>query len=220
MLPLIAYGIVPTSTAHAADVEISAEPGLDIFDPKDAKYDYRYGPSMILNEDGSLEVWFASPSGVLPDGFRNQIFVARSKSATGPFEKWNGSGWGGKPAPFITFQTPPKAWGVGEPTFTIKSDTLSISTAKRMTADAHVIYRTSKDGIHFSEPKVLRENIKPWCHNAGISSGPEGWIDPAKPVYLSYAFSNKPEVSWGIWHTWLNPVKITVTGNEAGEENP
>jgi hypothetical protein len=351
--PMLVTGMMFPYSACAAEVEITAEPGLEIFDPKDSKYDYRYGPSMILNEDGSLDVWFASPGAELADGsyewdwirhkrttdggqtwseetivlrptpdsldqisicdpavfkfggyyylsvtatdnadgFRNQIFVARSKSATGPFEKWNGGGWGGKPAPFITFQTPPKAWGVGEPAFTIKGDTLyiyytylitdpdgsyaigsggkagdlinqthlataplgpdwpahikphgklwdrtegedsmdvkyipsadlflSISTAKRMTADAHVIYRTSKDGIHFSEPKALRENIKPWCHNAGISSGTEGWIDPSTPVYLAYAYSNKPEVSWGVWHTWLNPVKITVTGNAAGEE--
>lgn len=353
--PMLVTGMMFPYSACAVDVEITAEPGLEIFDPKDSNYDYRYGPSMMLNADGSLDVWFASPGAQLADGayqwdwirhkrttdggrtwsgetivmkpttdsadqisicdpgvvkfggyyylgvtatdnadgFRNQIFVARSESATGPFEKWNGGGWGGKPAPIIAFQNPPKAFGVGEPSFTIKGETLyiyhtylitdpdgshaigsgdkasglinqthlataplgpdwpahihprgllwdrtegedsadvkyipsadvflAIATAKRMTADAHVIYRTSKDGIHFSEPKALRENIKPWCHNAGISAGPEGRIDPAKPVYLGYAYSNKPEVNWGRWHTWLCPVKIKLTGATASDTKP
>ena len=32
-------------------------------------------------------------------GYCNNLFVARSENPDGPFEKWNGSGWGGSPAP-------------------------------------------------------------------------------------------------------------------------
>ena len=38
-----------------------------------------------------------------PEGLCNQLYVARSKNPNGPFEKWNGNGWGGDPAPIIYY---------------------------------------------------------------------------------------------------------------------
>lgn len=34
------------------------------------------------------------------------IFVARAEHAEGPYEKWNGAGWGGSPKPFIYYDGP------------------------------------------------------------------------------------------------------------------
>ncbi len=49
---------------------------------------------------------------------RNEVFVARSTSPTGPYAKWNGKGWGGtSPVPLVSFHSPVKWWGAGEPSF-------------------------------------------------------------------------------------------------------
>lgn len=60
-------------------------------------------------------------------GNRNEVFVARSTSPTGPYEKWNGSGWGGtRPMPLVPFHSPVKWWGAGEPSFVRVGKTLFI----------------------------------------------------------------------------------------------
>lgn len=145
---------------------------------------YRYGPSIIANADGSVDMWFAascydgkhwdqiryrhSPDGghtwTKPDdevvitptddspdkysccdpgairfggyyyvgytsvdntpGLSNHVFLARSKSPGGPYEKWNGKGWGGAPAVFLRYTGDPKQWGCGEPSFVLKDGKL------------------------------------------------------------------------------------------------
>ena len=148
------------------------------------KPDYRYGPSMILNNDGSIDAWFASPGDgkkeydwmlyrrsedggetwsdekivlaptpcsadhksvcdpdvfcydgyyymgytgtVNEDGLCNNVFLARSKNPDGPYEKWNGKGWGGDPVPIIYFTGVDIGWGVGEPSFVIVGDTIYV----------------------------------------------------------------------------------------------
>ncbi len=60
------------------------------------------------------------------DGIDNNVFVARSLSPEGPYEKWNGSGWGGKPQPIIDYTGDPTTFGAGEPSFVVMGDTLYI----------------------------------------------------------------------------------------------
>lgn len=144
---------------------------------------YRYGPSIIRDEDGLINIWTSSPGnsstewdyirymngydrenwsgeevvlrptrysldqcstcdpGVIyfngyyylgytstPDqernGTNNSIYVARSEYPDGPFEKWDGEGWGGDPEPIIRYEQDPNYYGIGEITFVIKDDTL------------------------------------------------------------------------------------------------
>ena len=59
-------------------------------------------------------------------GVQNQVFVARSTSITGPYDKWNGTGWGGNPLPFITYNENSYDYGAGEPSLVIKDSTLYI----------------------------------------------------------------------------------------------
>lgn len=143
---------------------------------------YRYGPSIIINPDNSIDMWASSPgSGDQWDQIRyrhsndgghtwtsdqvvltptpgsddqcstcdpgvikigqyyyigytsiksasdvNHVFVARSTSPTGPFEKWNGNGWGGNPKPFITYDGPAGYFGCGEPSFVVKDNTIYV----------------------------------------------------------------------------------------------
>ena len=57
-------------------------------------------------------------------GTDNHAYVCRSKSPVGPWEKWNGSGWGGSPQPVITYTGSKDFFGAGEPSMVVKSDTL------------------------------------------------------------------------------------------------
>ncbi len=147
---------------------------------------YRYGPSIMRHEDGSLDAWYASPGnnstewdwiryrhsddggetwsseqivmrptpgsqdscsvcdpGVIyfdgwyymgytgtddagRKGYNNSAFVARSRDPAGPFEKWNGDGWGGWPKPLIAYEGNPWGWGIGEISFVVKDDRLYV----------------------------------------------------------------------------------------------
>ncbi|MEI6914519.1 MAG: hypothetical protein WCL39_05245 [Armatimonadota bacterium] len=319
---------------QAASLRVTTAEGWVIFDPSLKNESYRYGPSIIINKDKSIDIWFASPGGQGEDGtgqwdwirhkrsvdggkswgtesvvlkpteksfdqmsvcdpgvirfggfyylgvtavdngpgVRNQIFVARSKSPTGPYEKWNGAGWGQNPVPLIAFTEPKDSWGAGEPSFVIKGADLfiyytwlvnvnpggatlaqtrvavapardpnwpgklthkglvweriegedsadvkyipeyktfiALSTASRMGPQAHVVYRTSEDGVRWSKPSTLYTNVLPWCHNAGISARENGQIDLNDHNFISYAYSRDAGVNWGFWHTLLNPIAI------------
>lgn len=175
--------VKPDPNKHI-NVTIEADTGYDIYQlPSILNSGYRYGASIIVNEDGTMDAWFAmtgsgqaqwdwisykhSPDGgntwteekcVLqptPDSYDhysccdpgviyfngyyyigytstvnanmcdNCIFVARSENPDGPFEKWNGSGWGGdKPMPIVFFSEPQNLWGHGEISFVELNGTL------------------------------------------------------------------------------------------------
>ncbi len=167
------------------------DPGTDVFTPSTTCLpDYRYGPSMILNDDGSIDAWFSapgdgsrefdwisyrhsddggttwsdekvaiSPSPDSPDalstcdpdvfyydgyyylgytatinrkakGLCNSVFLARSKDPAGPYEKWNGSGWGGSPVPIIYYDGIDIGWGSGEPGFVVVDNTIYVYSTK------------------------------------------------------------------------------------------
>jgi hypothetical protein len=62
-----------------------------------------------------------------PSGRQNHLYVARSTSPSGGFEKWNGSGWGGSnPQPIVTYTGGADGFGVGEPSFVERDGTLFI----------------------------------------------------------------------------------------------
>lgn len=154
--------------------------GYDVYVPKGSGY--RYGPSIIYYDDGTMDAWFATngnnssiwdwvtyrhfdgeewseeeivlkptkesldhysvcdPGVFYYDGYyyigytsttnstnggvENNIFVARSKKPNGEYEKWDGKGWGGKPEPIIEYKNGDLQWGIGEPSFVIKDNTL------------------------------------------------------------------------------------------------
>ena len=161
--------------------------GLTIYTTT-GNYKYRYGPSIIMNDGGTIDAWFASPgsggradeftwrrtsdggqnwtaeqtvmtggaSGSLDwwsvcdpgaaffdgyyymgytsttntssdgglQGLENDCFIARSTSPSGPWSRWNGSGWGGNAQPIIEYTGPSGKWGIGEPSIVVKDDTI------------------------------------------------------------------------------------------------
>lgn len=174
-----------------------SDSGYDVFAPRDdGEQDYRYSPSIMLDENGYIDAWFASPGDgedeydwvtyrhsedggntwsdekvVLsptpntpdslsvcdPDvffyggyyylgytstinknekGLCNSVFLARSQNPDGPYEKWNGSGFGGAPVPIVYFNGLELGWGCGEPSFVVIDDTLYMySTRDSFTPD-------------------------------------------------------------------------------------
>ena len=78
-----------------------------------------------------------------PKGNCNEVFIARSKSAAGPFEKWDGKGWTGSATPIFSFRAPADAWGLGEPSFVRVDQTLFIYYSESSHDDhGHKINRT------------------------------------------------------------------------------
>ena len=177
--------VVPEETP-----EESVSLGVEVIDEGDIIFYssdgyYRYGPSIMKYEDGSMDAWFSAPGNsgsqwdwityrhsddgvnwseeevvlrptpgsedqcsvcdpglIYFDGYyymgytstsdyghkgaNNSAFVARSEYPDGPFEKWNGSGWGGDPMPIIRYENDPEGWGIGEISFVINNDDLFI----------------------------------------------------------------------------------------------
>lgn len=92
---------------------------------------FKYGEYYYM---GYTSTVFADGGGVGNNGY-----VGRSKSPTGPFEKWTAEGWGehrkvngkelhwiGNPAPIIYFDEGWREWGAGEFSFVVKDDVLFI----------------------------------------------------------------------------------------------
>lgn len=58
-------------------------------------------------------------------GSDNDVYVARGKTPTGPWEKWNGNGWGGdKVAPVVDYDANPDHYGAGEPCIVVVDDVI------------------------------------------------------------------------------------------------
>ncbi len=161
----------------------ATDSGWDTYKPGRVYGGYRYGPSMILNDDGTIDLWSAANGtygfwdaiaysrlykdgkirgketfvvkptpgsqddlsccdpGVIKfggyyyvgytstmdeRGVDNDVYVARSKKPGGPYEKWDGTGWGGDPVPLIDWQGDPNVGGAMEPSFVLMGDTLYI----------------------------------------------------------------------------------------------
>ncbi len=193
--------------------------GMDVFTPSTTCLpDYRYGPSMILNEDGSIDAWFSapgdgsrefdwityrhsdddgqtwtdekaaiSPSPASPDalstcdpdvfyydgfyymgytatinrrakGLCNSVFLARSIDPAGPYEKWNGHGWGGSPVPIIYYDGIEIGWGSGEPSFVVVDDTIYVYSTK----DG---YSGVPDRIRVTEVRTADITNEDWPNN-------------------------------------------------------
>lgn len=70
--------------------------------------------------------YLAYTSTIAEGGVDNNVFVARSKNLDGPYEKWNGNGWGGKPESIIKYTGDPTTYGAGEPSMVVLNNTLYV----------------------------------------------------------------------------------------------
>lgn len=184
-----------------------------IYNPGGSK-GYRYGPSIMKHEDGTMDMWMSrpgnnstrwdyiayrhyngnswsdevivlrptsgskdqcsvcDPAAIYFDGYyylgytgtedyehegmNNSAFVARSKYPDGPFEKWNGSSWGGNPEPIVTYWDDPSYWGIGELSFVIKDEQLYIYYTL-INKDENSV-RLVKSGLSDDWPLTIQSN--------------------------------------------------------------
>ncbi len=194
--------------------------GWDIFTPQASTgYAYRYGPSIIQNEDGSMDAWFScmgnnkageldyisykrsedngqtwtnekivlSPTGFAKDrlsccdpgvikfggyyyigytstldkaGYSNHVFVARSENPDGPYEKWNGAGWGGYPEPLIRYDGHGDQWGIGEVSFVAVEEKLYVYYSLKCETGQYTMV---------AEADATDENWPATLHNHGVA---------------------------------------------------
>jgi hypothetical protein len=156
---------------------------------------YRYGPSIHILDDDTIDMWMSSPGsggawdfiryrhstdgghtwtadeivlqptagsrdafsvcdpGVIrigafwyigytstenSKGTENHLYVARGTSPKGPFEKWNGTGWGGNPQPIVTYTGSPDSYGIGEPSFVLADRLFVYYSNTDVTSDTDV----------------------------------------------------------------------------------
>lgn len=59
-------------------------------------------------------------------GTANELYVARANGPSGPFEKWNGKGWGGNPEPIVRYSGEPAQYGIGEPSLVLHQGRLYV----------------------------------------------------------------------------------------------
>ena len=92
---------------------------------------------------------------------------------------------------------------------------LFIATAigNRFTQDSYVHVWWSADGLTFQPVNNdnVRTNIQPTAHNLAMSGDERGHAQMGDGEFISYSYTG-PDGEWGLWNTWLNPIRITGAG--------
>ena len=114
-------------------------------------------------------------------GLFNHVYVARSKNINGPYEKWNGSGWGGNPKAIITFNGNADAWGAGEPSFIFLNEKLYIYYTWKDTAEDGSIVNETRVAVADAQD----ENWPLTIEKAGTAiKHPDSSCDSADVKYI------------------------------------
>ena len=90
-------------------------------------------------------------------GYCNNVFIARSENPDGPFEKWNGSGWGGNPLPIFYFEQSYGYWGIGEPSMVELNGTLYIYYTYATPMKSYIMLATA-DPTNENWPATLQHH--------------------------------------------------------------
>ena len=157
--------IVLTPTRGSMDHFSNCDPGVVYFDGY-----YYLGYTSTLNEKGNC----------------NNVFVARSKNPDGPFEKWNGSGWGGyDPQPILYYDESYGVFGMGEPSFVELNGTLYIYYTNHAPSGSYTMVATA-DATNENWPATIQNHgvavkkdtdsldikyVEEWGKFIGISTG-------------------------------------------------
>ncbi len=127
--------IVLTPTQNSMDHFSNCDPGVVYFNGY-----YYLGYTSTLNSSG----------------FCNNLFVARSRTPDGPFEKWNGNGWGGPECqPIVYFDEEWHSWGIGEPSFIELNGTLYLYYTSTAPSGSYTMVATA-DATNENWPATLQ----------------------------------------------------------------
>ena len=80
--------------------------------------------------DGYYYLGYTSTRDKNQKGLCNSLYLARSENPDGPYEKWNGQGWGGAPKPIVYYNGLEIGWGCGEPAFVVLDNTIYVYSTK------------------------------------------------------------------------------------------
>lgn len=111
-----------------------------------------------------------------PKGTQNHLYLARATSPDGPYEKWNGTGWGGAPQPIVTYTGPADQYGVGEPSLVVR--------------DKIYVFYTWADGGGFTDLSVADDPTK------------EDW--PAHLVSKGHVITRRPNAEDSTDIKWVD----------------
>lgn len=172
--------IVLTPTKGSMDHFSNCDPGVVYFNGY-----YYLGYTSTLNETGTC----------------NNVFVARSKNPDGPFEKWNGSGWGGyEPQPIFYYDESYGSFGMGEPSFVELNGTLYIYYTNIAPSGDYTMVATA-DATNENWPATIRNHgmavkkqtdsldikyVEEWGKFVGLATGSR--MGPSS--YLAFYESN------------------------------
>ena len=78
----------------------------------------------VVRFGGYYYLAYTATNDSLSGGLNNHIFVARSTKPNGPYAKWDGNGWAGKPKAIIKYNGTVNQWGYGEPNLVVVDNTL------------------------------------------------------------------------------------------------
>lgn len=166
--------IVLTPTQGSMDHFSNCDPGVVYFDGY-----YYLGYTSTLNAKGAC----------------NNVFVARSENPDGPFEKWNGNGWGGyAPQPILYYDLDYDKFGIGEPSFVELNGTLYIYYSLISPAGEYMMVSTA-DATDENWPATMQNHgvavkkstdsvdvkyVEEWGKFIGVATGdrmgPNSWL--------------------------------------------
>lgn len=166
--------VVLTPTQGSMDHFSNCDPGVIYFNGY-----YYLGYTSTLNSSGHC----------------NNLFVARSENPDGPFDKWNGNGWGGsEPQPIVYFEEDWNRWGIGEPSFVELNGTLYMYYTNTTNSGEYCMVATA-DATNENWPATLQfhgvacekqtdsidvKYVEEWGKFVGVATGsrmgPNSWI--------------------------------------------
>lgn len=86
-------------------------------------------------------------------------------------------------------------------------------------ASAYIVTRTSKDGLHWTEPKTICDQActPDWANNVGMSGDDQGHIF-GDELLVGYGapYALGPTDQWGKWNAWATRFKIETKGKIKG----
>lgn len=131
-------GQIKYFTASSTDIkaEWSAQPDDPAVAPTSDGADAHYAKCASVVKAGNYYYMAYQGSTTYEENYDNCVFIARAATIDAAnWEKWNGSGWGGDPAPVVSVEISEEnvLFGVGEPSLVVKDGTIYLYYTYSMT---------------------------------------------------------------------------------------
>lgn len=143
-------------------------------------------------------------------GLFNHAYVARSTSPSGPWQKWDGTGWSNNPQPVVTFTGDKDAWGAGEPCMVINHDSLffyytwnELQTLETRVATANITDENWPENLVFHGTAINKSAI------AGADHCDIKYRDDIKKYYAIHTAARLTENSYIVLWESANGLAFT-----------